>query len=288
MRPVSPGYFDVFRIPLLRGRTFNERDARASAGVVLISEGMAKKFWPGADPVGQRIDIDKYHVEFAAPPRQIIGVVGDVRNLGIEREPDPMMYLPQTQIADGMTAIDVKVIPITWVVRTRGEPFAMSAAVQEELRKASGGFPVSHIRSMEQVLGGTMARSDFNTMLLAVFAGTALLLSAIGIYGLMTYFVQQRTREIAIRIALGADAARVRNTVLAEGLRLTLTGVILGIAAALGLARLMTSLVYGVKTTDPGVLVVVAVLLSLVALIASYLPSRRATQVDPITALRAD
>jgi putative ABC transport system permease protein len=286
MRPVSSQFFEVFRIPLRRGRWFTDRDSGASAGVVLISEGMAKKFWPGANPLGERLSVDKYHPEFAAPPRQIIGIVGDVRNFGMNREPDPAIYFPQSQVADGMTAIDAQILPITWVVRTQAESSALTSAIREQLRQASGGFPVSHVRSMEQVLGQSMARSDFNTVLLTVFAGIALLLAAIGVYGLMNDSVQQRSQEIGVRMALGATPRQVRSLVVRAGMRLAILGVGVGLAAAFALARVMDSLLYGVKSSDSLAFASVSGLLLLVALLAAYIPSRRATRIDPIQALR--
>jgi ABC-type antimicrobial peptide transport system permease subunit len=253
---------------------------------VVISEGMAQKFWPNSNPLGERLSVDKYHREFAAPPREIVGIVGDVRNFGIARDPDPAMYLPQTQVADGMTEIDARILPLEWVVRTPGESSGLTANIEEQLRQASGGFPVGRVRTMEQVLGESMARSDFNTFLLTVFAGIALLLAAIGVYGLMNYAVQQRTQEIGIRMALGATQGRVRNEVVMRGMRLALAGVVLGVGAALGLTRLLESMVYGVKTSDFRVFALVPLLLILVTLLATYMPSRRATKVDPVEALR--
>jgi len=286
MRPVSPQYFDVFRIPLLRGRLFTDRDTSNANGVVLISEGMAKKYWPDNNPIGEKLNIDKYHPEFSAPPRTIIGIVGDVRNYGINREPDPSMYLPQAQIVDGMTAIDARILPLTWVVRTKAESSSLTAAIEEQLRQASGGLAVGHVRTMEQVVGRSLAQSDFNTLLLTIFAAIALLLAAIGVYGLMNYAVEQRTQEIGVRMALGATPRQVRNGVVLAGMRLALTGVALGVAAALALTRLMEGLVYGVKTSDARVFVAVPLLLMVVTLAATYLPSRRATKIDPVEALR--
>ncbi len=286
MRPVSRGYFDVFHIPLLRGRLFTDRDEAAWDGVVVISDRMAKKFWPDQDPIGERIDIDYHIADFAAPPRRIIGIVGDVRNYRIEREPDPMMYLSQAQAPDGLTATDARIIPITWVVRTETEPFSMSGAIQDELRKASGGLPVSRVRSMDQVVSQSLARSDFNTIVLTVFAATALLLAAIGVYELMSYSVQQRRREIGIRMALGAGPEQVRNEIVLQGMRVSLIGLLLGVAAALGLARFMSSLVYGTTTSNPVVIAGVSLLLFFTVLLASYVPSRRATRINPVEALR--
>jgi predicted permease len=284
---VSPGYFDAFQIPLHHGRTFTAHDDGAAAGVVLISETMAKQFWPKGDAVGSLITIGKgVGPEFAEPARQIIGIVGDARNNGLDSEPDPVMYIPVAQVPDGVTALNARITPIKWIIRTKVAPFSLSTDIQRELREASGGLPVAHIRSMDQVQGESTARSDFNMTLLTIFAGVALLLAAIGIYGLMAYSVQQRTQEIGIRIALGASPQNVRRMVVLDGMRLAAIGVVLGVIAALALARYMTSLVFGVKTHDPLVFVTVVVVLSAVAWLATFVPALRASRVDPIVSLR--
>jgi putative ABC transport system permease protein len=286
-RPLSPRYFDVFKIPLLRGRMFTDHDDSGSELVVLINEGMAKKYWQDANPVGQRITIGKgVGPEFEEPAREIVGIVGDVRNGGLDSDPDEIMYVPVAQMTNGQTALNNRIIPITWIVRTKVEPFSLSTEIQEQLRTASGGLPVSHIRSMDQVRSESTQRTDFNMTLLVIFAGVALLLAAIGIYGLMAYSVQLRTQEIGIRMALGAGPQDVRSMVVKQGMRLALIGVFLGLAAALALTRLMASLLYGVKPWDPAAIVSVAVLLSAVALLATYFPARRASRVDPMIALR--
>ncbi len=286
-RPLSPRYFDVFKIPLLRGRMFTDHDDGGAQPVVLINEGMAKKFWQNADPVGQRITIGKgVGPEFEEPPREIVGIVGDVRNGGLDSDPEPIMYIPVAQMPNGVTALNNRIIPITWIVRTKVEPFSLSTEIQEELRTASGGLPVSHIRSMDQVRSESTQRTDFNMTLLVIFAGVALLLAAIGIYGLMAYSVQLRTQEIGIRMALGAVPQNVRKMIVVQGMRLALIGVFLGVAASLALTRLMASLLYGVKPWDPVAIVSVAVLLGAVALLATYFPARRASRVDPMIALR--
>jgi predicted permease len=286
-RTVSPQYFEVFRIPLLRGRMFTDRDDGGGAPVVLINEGLAKQFWQKGDAVGQRITIAKgIGPEFEEPPREIIGIVGDVRNQGLNNNPDPIMYVPVGQVKDGVTALNNRIIPITWAIRTTVEPNSLSKEIQEELRVASGGLPVAHIRSMEQVRGDSTSRTDFNMTLLVIFAGVALLLAAIGIYGLIAYSVQQRTQEIGIRMALGASLQDVQKMVVKQGMTLALIGVLLGVGAALGLTRLMTSLLYGVKAGDPVVLVSAAAALGAVALLATYVPARRASRVDPIVSLR--
>jgi predicted permease len=286
-RPLSPRYFDVFKIPLLRGRMFTDHDDSGSELVVLINEGMAKKYWQDANPVGQRITIGKgVGPEFEEPAREIVGIVGDVRNGGLDSDPDEIMYVPVAQMTNGQTALNNRIIPITWIVRTKVEPFSLSTEIQEQLRTASGGLPVSHIRSMDQVRSESTQRTDFNMTLLVIFAGVALLLAAIGIYGLMAYSVQLRTQEIGIRMALGAGPQDVRSMVVKQGMRLALIGVFLGVAAALALTRLMSSLLYGVKPWDPIAIASVAALLSAVALLATYFPALRASRVDPMIALR--
>jgi ABC-type antimicrobial peptide transport system permease subunit len=208
-------------------------------------------------------------------------VVADVRDTGLNRNPEPIMYVPAAQLKDGYQHV-----PITWVIRTKLRPYSLSADIQRELRIASGGLPVAHIRSMEQVRAESTARTDFNMMLLNIFAGAALLLATIGIYGVMAYAVQHRTQEIGIRMALGAGPQDVRRMVVLQGMRLAIIGVFLGVAAAFALTPLMASLLYGVKASDPAVLILVATLLSAVALLATYVPARRATRVDPVLALR--
>ncbi|MGB8837921.1 MAG: FtsX-like permease family protein, partial [Candidatus Acidiferrales bacterium] len=286
-RNVSSQYFQVFRIPLLRGRTFTENDDATADRVVVINEVMAKQFWPKGDALGSRITIGHgLGPEFDEPAREVVGIVGATRDGGLDSDPIPLMFVPEPQVVDGITALGSRVLPINWVIRTKVAPFSMSAALQQELRIATGGLPVAHIRTMEQVVGESTARGDFNTMLLTIFAGVALFLAAIGIYGLMAYSVQQRTQEIGIRMALGASPEKVRKMVVLQGMRLAAIGVVIGVAAALGLTRFMAGLIYGVKTWDPTVFVTVALLLSAVAWFATYIPARRASRVDPMVSLR--
>jgi ABC-type antimicrobial peptide transport system permease subunit len=197
-----------------------------------------------------------------------------------------MMYVPTAQVNDGVVALNNRIGAAQWVVRTKLQPFSLSADIQRELHEASGGLPVAHIRSMQQVVGESTARNDFNMTLLTIFAGVALLLAAIGVYGLMAYSVQQRTQEIGVRMALGAGPHQVRRMVVIQGMQLALVGIILGIVSSLALARLMKSMLYGVKSWDPVTIVVVTILLSSVTLLAAYLPAKRASRVDPMVALR--
>jgi putative ABC transport system permease protein len=286
-RTVSPHYFDVFKIPVLRGRSFNDRDDTVAAGVVLINDSFAKKFWPKEDPVGQLLSIGKgMGVIFNEPPRQIVGIVGDVRDDGLNTDPGPIMYVPVAQVRDGVAALNNHLAPLTWAIRTKVDPYSLSSAIQSAIQSVNRDLPVAHIRSMQRVVIESTAREDFNMLLLTVFAGSAMLLAAIGIYGLMAYSVQQRTQEIGIRIALGAGPSEMRNMIVFQGMRLALIGVVLGIGASFGLTRLMAKLLFGVKASDPLVFVTVAVLLTVVAFLATYIPARRATRIDPLVALR--
>src|SRR6185369_3943468 len=224
-RQVSWRYFEAFRIPLIRGRMFTERDDRRGPPVVLISKSMAAKFWPTGDPLGERMTIGKgVGPAFDEPPRQIVGIVDDVRDVDLGQIPAPTMYVPGAQISDALTTLGNRTFPISWIVRTRTNPYLLSADIQRELRIASGGLPVEHIRSMQQIAQESTARTNFNMALLSIFAGVAVLLAAIGIYGLMAYSVQQRRHEIGVRIALGARVSDVLLLILREGLRLALAG----------------------------------------------------------------
>jgi ABC-type antimicrobial peptide transport system permease subunit len=196
------------------------------------------------------------------------------------------MYVPIAQVNDAIIALNNRIVPMQWIVRTNLQPFSLSADIQRELREASGGLPVAHIRSMQQVVGESTARNDFYMTLLTIFAGVALVLAAIGVYGLMAYSVQQRTQEIGVRMALGASPQQVRRMVVIQGMQLALVGVVIGVGSALALTRLMASLLYGVKPWDPLMIVLVAALLSAVTFFATYLPATRASRVDPMVALR--
>jgi predicted permease len=285
----SPGYFEVFKIPVLRGRDLTEEDDAAAPHVVLINESMAKRYWPNQDPIGQQIIIGKgLGPKFEEPPRQIIGIVGDTRDSDLTLAPDPTMIIPEAQESDGMTAFSLQFNPVVWLVRTRLEPHQMLPAVTEQLRQATGGLPVGHERTMNEVLLGSTARQDFNMLLLTIFAAAALVLAAIGIYGVLAYSIAQRTQEIGIRMALGADRTNIRNWVLRQGMLLTITGVLIGVGAAFGLTRLIAGFLFGVRTWDPVVFIAVPMLLTIVALLATWAPARRASRLDPIQSLRLE
>jgi len=284
---VSPGFFDVYRIPLLQGRAFTAQDTASSEPVVIINESMAKQFWPKGDAIGARITIAKgLGPQFVDPPREIVGIVGDVRDRGINNKPGPDMYVPIDQVSDQMTAFTAPLGPLQWMVRTRVAPFSLSQQIQDQLRIASGGVPVGTIRTMDEVVSHSVAYQRFSTTLLGIFAAIALLLAAVGIYGVMAYSVQQRTQEIGIRMTLGASPQNVRAMVVRQGMLLAVIGVVIGVAGGLAITRVMGSLLFGVKPWDPLMFSITAVLLAVVALVACYVPARRASRVNPLVALR--
>jgi predicted permease len=284
---VSPGYFEVFKIPVRRGRTFTDRDTSASTPVVIINEAMAREHWPKGDPLTDRLVIGKGVMrEFESEgERQIIGVVADIRNAGLDEEPQPQMWIPQAQVPDAANALNVSLTPMSWIVRTQVPPQGLSHTIQERIRQVSG-LPVSDVRTMDEIASVSVSRQRFNMWVMTVFGGCALLLAAIGIYGLMAYSVEQRTQEIGIRLALGAQVSEVRGMVVRQGMVLACIGVAIGVAAAFGLARLITSFLYGVSARDPLVFAGVPVLLAAVAFLAVWMPAARASRVDPLVALR--
>jgi len=285
--PVSPGYFEVFRVPVKRGRTFTERDVTHGTPVVIINEAMARQYWPKEDPLTARIVIGRGGMrEFASEQeRQIIGVVADMRDGGLSDNPQPTMYVPQAQVPDEANALNVRITPMAWLVRTTGDPHALIEPTREALRQATG-LPISEPRTMEEVVSRSISRQRFNMWLFSVFGLSALALAAIGIYGLMAYSVEQRTQEIGIRMALGATTSQVRRLVVGQGLILTMVGMALGVAGSLALAKVMSSLLFGVEARDPGVFLAVPLILAVVAIVAAWIPARRASRVDPIDALR--
>jgi predicted permease len=273
---VSPGYFETFKVALVQGRFFGQLDERGPR-VVIINQTLAKQFWPHSDPLRDQIVIGH------EAPLQIIGVAGDVRDDALNRNPRPILY----ELSAQMTSTGLmSTVPWAWVVRTRVAPLTLSSAIQHELREASGGLPVASVKTMEQTMARSTSAQNFNALVLTIFGCSALLLASIGIYGLMAYSVAQRTHEIGIRLALGAESGRIRNVVVLQGLRPALMGVACGLVAASGLTRLINSFLYGVKSWDPLTFVVVPLILVGVALLALWLPALRASRVDPIHALR--
>ena len=286
-RSGSIHYFQVLRIPLVRGRAFRETDSANAARVVIINEAFSKKYWSKEEALGQVIVIGKgLGPQFDDPPRQIIGIVGNVREAGLADGEVPVMYLPQGQVPEGITALAATVVPLSWAIRTNADSSSMRRAIEREVHAVDAMMPVAHEQTMEQIVGDSLARQDFNMVLLTVFAAVALLLAAIGIYGLMAYTVQQRTQEIGIRMALGARRPDMLKLVMVQGMKLALGGLVLGLGLSYALTGLLQSMLFGVKATDPVTFAAVAVLLALVAVAATLLPARRASTVEPLEALR--
>jgi putative ABC transport system permease protein len=283
---VSWSYFDTFKIPVLRGRSFTEHDDGTAPGVVIINETMAKQFWPKGDPLKDRLLIANISPVFAEPARQIVGIVADTRDGGLARDVIATMFVPIPQMPDKMTALNSRIAPLWWIVRSNVEPHTLVKPISAALRDASGGLPVAHIRTMDEIVVSTTSRQRFNMLLLSIFGASALLMAAIGIYGLMAYSVQQRTQELGIRMALGAQASNLRNMVIRQGMTLALIGVVIGIGGAFWLTRFLASFLFGVKAWDPTAFIATPILLAAVALIAIWVPARRATRVDPMQALR--
>jgi predicted permease len=285
---VSGSYFSSFQIPLLRGREFTERDDRAAPGVVIINQAMARQYWSESDPLRDRIQIGAGGPAFGEPPRQIVGVVGDTLDAGVRRDPFPTMYIPIAQMPDAVTALNFRVTPLWWIVRTRVNPDTLRTPIEAALRDATGGMPVAHVRTMAEVEARGTARERFNMLLLVIFGAAGLLMAAIGVYGVMSYSVQQRTRELGIRMALGAQASNLRNTVIGQGMILAGLGVVLGLGGAFYLSRFLVGFLFGVKAWDPIAFAMTPLLLSAVSLYAVWIPARRATRVDPMTTLRLE
>jgi predicted permease len=285
---VSPRYFEVFKIPIIRGRDFRDSDNASAPGVVIINETMARRFWPDSDPLQDRLIIGRgMRPEYDNDPvRQIIGIAGDVRDTGLERDARPAMYVPVAQVPDGVTTLNVKLLPIVWIVRTQQQPYSVNERVQSELREASGGLPVARVRTMEEVVAESTARQRFNAWLMGIFAVCAVLLAMVGVYGLMAYSVEQRVHEFGIRLALGAASGKIERMVIFRGMLLAFAGTAIGLVAAFNLSRLIAGFLFGVTVRDPLVFVTAAVLVCAVALFAIWIPARRATRADPMALLR--
>jgi len=286
-RSVSEHYFQVFRIPLLRGRAFRQTDTSGAPKVVVINEAMARRYWPKEDPIGQIMVIGKgIGPQFADTPREIVGIAGSVRERGLDTADVGVMYIPQSQVPEGLTALANQVVPLSWEVRTAGSPLQMRSLVEKQFRSADLTVTPTQERTMEQVIEKSVARQHFNMLLLGIFAAVALLLAAIGIYGLMAYGVEQQRQEIGIRMALGAGTGQVLRMVVAQGMKLACAGVAVGLGLAWAMTRYLGSLLFGVGATDPLTFGAVALLLTVVALVATLIPARRAAQTAPDQALR--
>ncbi len=286
---VSDAYFEALEIPLRRGRLFGERDTADSPRVVVINETFARKHWPRGDALGQQIEIGKgMGPDFAEPAREIVGIVGDVKEAGLGEPAPEVMYIPLSQVKDSFIALNNTLIPTAWVVKTSVSPLTLSSAIRQEVLAVDSQLAVARERSLEQVFAEATGRQTFNATLLGVFAGVALVLAALGIYGALSYSVEQRSQEIGIRMALGADGGDLRRMVMRQGMALAGLGILIGLAGAIALSRLIATLLFGVHANDPASFAAIALLLAAVAFLATWLPARRATRVDPLAALRRE
>jgi predicted permease len=279
---MSPGYLSSLHIPVLRGRDFSDTDIAGRPAVVLISESMARQFWPGEDPLGKRLTL----TFFPDSIREVVGIVGDVKLDSLDQtRPSATLYFPLDQISvpsnGGWSSF-----PMALVVRSDSGSAGLASAVSNAVHDVDREIPLRDILAMDDLVTNSLSQQRFNMLLLGAFAGLALLLAAVGIYSVLSYSVKRSIREIGIRLALGARLGDVLRMVVFEGMKPTLIGVAVGMAGALALGRVLSSLIYGVRPTDPITFLVVAALLTAVAFVASVVPAYRATKTDPMVALR--
>jgi putative ABC transport system permease protein len=279
-RVVSPDYFRAMGIPLQRGRFFDAHDSAESQPVILISRRLAEQYWPGEDPTGKRLKIGP--LDSPNSWMTVVGVVGDVRQTGLYGDLRMDIYVPYAQERRGFIA------PRDLVLRTKGDAASVAGAVREAIWSVDKDQPVSHVRTMDQVFAAAISQERFQALLLGLFAALALVLACIGLYGVISYAVAQRTHEIGVRMALGARPGDVLRLVLRQGMSLTVVGLVLGIAIGSVATRVLTDMLYGVTARDPLTFVGVPILLLLVAFLACYIPARRATRIDPLAALRRE
>jgi putative ABC transport system permease protein len=278
-RLVSPRYFQTMGIPFVQGRDFTARDTKEMPDAVIVNQMMAERFWPGEDPLGQYIQLSAETTRW----REVVGVVGNEKLSGLDNEVGPAVYIPISQNTFPNAARSIFL-----VVRAEGDPVRLAPSIQKELRSMDQEQALFQVRPLEEVISNSLSQRRFNSLLLVIFGALAGLMAAVGIYGVIAYSVTQRTNEIGIRLALGAQPKDVLKMILGQGIKLTLIGVAIGLVAAFALTRILSSLLYGVSATDPLTFLGVPLLLTAVAALASYLPARRATKVDPCVALRYD
>jgi putative ABC transport system permease protein len=285
-RSISVGYFRAMRIPLLSGRAFTDRDREGQPRVVIVSESMARRYWPGEDPIGQRITFNS-----GIPPaeqqtvggpgsREVVGVVGDVKHLGLDEADVPMFYTPQAQQPSYHT--------MAVVVRTAGDPAVLTSSIRQQLAAIDRSIPLYRVRTLETVVRSVVSAPELRAWLFGLFATLALILAVIGVYGIVAYLAGQRTQEIGIRLALGAGRGTVLRGLLLEGLRPVALGVVVGLAGAAAAGRALSQMLFEVGATDLTTFAAMAGVLLMAAAAATWLPARRATRVDPVIALRAE
>ena len=288
-RSVSTGYFDALKIPVLRGRQFTDQDRLGTTGVVIVNQTMARQLWPASDPLSDSIQIGKgLGPNFAVEPtRRIVGIVGDVRDAALDAAPRPTVYVPIAQLPDPVLKQTMSMLPLTWIVRTSAPTQALSRAIGHELEQL-GTAPIAEAQRLAEVMRQATSDRNFYLVVMALLAGAALLLAVIGLNGVMSYTVQLRTKEIGVRLALGAESTQIRNMIISHGIRLVMVANAVGIAGALLLTRFMATLLFGVSKYDPAVFMGVPMVVILMSLIAVWLPARTIANVDTLRALRSE
>jgi predicted permease len=289
-RSVGPGYFTALRIALRNGRLFTSSDRGGTLPVAIINETAARRYWPGENPIGQRLTVGQpLMAELAdTAPREIVGVVRDVREQGLDADAPAILYLPIGQQNDSLTALGVRLLPLSVVIRSSTAVDSLAQSARAAIWAVDPTQPVSDVRSMEEIVSRSLGSNRFSTLLLGLLAGLALLLSAVGLYGVLGHLVTQRTREIGVRMALGASTCAVLGLFLRQGLTLVGIGIVSGAIGAAALSSVMTSLLAGSSPRDPWVFVVAPAVMIVVALFAIARPAARAARIDPVKALRAD
>ncbi|MFL6227895.1 MAG: ABC transporter permease [Pyrinomonadaceae bacterium] len=282
-RMISAAYFRAMKIDVRQGRAFTDADDAGAAPVAVVNEAFARRFFGADNPFARRLSVGRATSD---PPREVVGVVGDIKQQGLDRPAPPMVYVPIPQVPDRLMAAVRTFTSASFVVRAAGDPASLTPAIKQEIAALDPTLPLAHVATMEEIASRSIASQRFNMMLLGVFAALGLLLAAVGIYGVMSYTVAQHTREIGIRMALGARRADILRLVVWRGMLLTLVGVGVGAAGSFALTRFIASMLFGVKATDPLTFASIALLLAAVALVACLVPARRATRVDPMVALR--
>ncbi|MCI0390043.1 MAG: ABC transporter permease [Acidobacteria bacterium] len=280
VRMVTADYFDVMKMAVRRGRLFTEADTASTEPVIIVNETYARTVFPGGDPIGQSLTIGD------ATICQIIGVVNDVKQFSLSDSAPATVFVPIAQVNDKVMRTARQFVTMKFAVRTKNDPLSLSAAVRHEMLKVDASLPLARVRSLEQIVSRSLASDRFNSLMLGLFAMIGMVLAAVGIYGVISYSVAQRTREIGVRMALGARRRDVLVLVIRQGMLLTSIGVVIGLAGAFALTRVMTRYLFGVSATDPITFAGVAALLAFVSLVACYIPARRATKVDPMVSLR--
>jgi putative ABC transport system permease protein len=279
-RPISPDYFRTMGIPALRGRTFTDDDMRSATLAVIVNQHLASLFWPTEDPLGHELSFDKRQWK-------IIGVVSNIREKGLNKPLEPTVYVPMARISDEMAVSMNRWFLTTWLVRTAG-PIDVGAQLRDAIREVDPQIPVANIRPMNEVVSASVASQRFVVFLMGIFASSALFLTAVGLYGVLSYQVSQRKHEIGVRMALGARPRHVMKLIVGQGLLLAVIGICLGVAGSLAGTRVIANLLFGVSVTDPATYVSITVLLSVIALLDCYFPARRAMKLDPASTLRQE